>query len=380
MCESIMEKEIVTGIKYLKEKHKRPSMQEIYNHVKRNDVNISMDEFKDIFDQLLESGKIVKRSGDSYNVNDDFIPSDNEIELNTTNVSEFNFFQQSNKSNKDEEDLLAMLKNMMLQEKCRDREYMDFLKSEIQFLKEELTRKSDIITSLLSKFVSEKEVETITQMTLQNSLKSQSNESANEKIIGYNKSANDNKPASNLPNDLNKNNDEHENELECKLLPNIEIIGDSHLNAINEKGLSRQGNVIVRNHSGATTKDIKSYIIPSLDKQRDVIIIHTGCNDLTNKIDTIEHLQVIVNRVKTKSANTKIAISSVFVRTDIKGMEHKVRDLNLKLKSFCDENLIDFLPHNNIEATCLGIKKLHLNKKGTRLFAHNLIDYMKQFY
>ena len=234
--------------------------------------------------------------------------------------------------------------------------------------------------SLLSKFVTEKVIETTPRMILQNVKTSQSNATDNVSANDCNNNANGNVLDNELINDVIKNNDDLEKELECKTLPNIEIIGDSHLNAIDEKGLSRKRNVKVHNHSGATTKDIKSHIIPSLDKNRDVIIIHSGCNDLTNKIDTIENLQVIVNRIKAKSAHTKIAISSVFERTDINGMEHKVRDLNLQLKSFCDENLIDYLSHNNIDATCLGRQKLHLNKKGTRIFARNLIDYMKQFY
>ena len=103
----------------------------------------------------------------------------------------------------------------------------------------------------------------------------------------------------------------------CKhSLPNIEVIGDSHLSAINHKGLSNKNNVVVRNHPGSTTEDIKSHIIPSLKKNRDLILIHTGTNDITNKVETILNLQSIVNTIKKKSANTKICVSSLFVRKD----------------------------------------------------------------
>ena len=61
-------------------------------------------------------------------------------------------------------------------------------------------------------------------------------------------------------------------------------------------------------------------------------------------------------------------------------MEIKVRDLNAKLKSFCDEMLIDYISHENIDELCLGIKKPHLSKKGSSIFARNLIDYMKKLY
>ena len=149
-----------------------------------------------------------------------------------------------------------------------------------------------------------------------------------------------------------------------KHIPIIEIIGDSHLNAIDPTGLSNKKNVIIRNHPNATTEDINSHIVPSLKKKRDVIIIHSGSNDLTNDIDTIQHMQSLVNKIRHKSANTKIAISSIFIRTDKNDLKQRVINLNAKLKSFCDDNLLDFIVHNNIDETCLGQKKLHLNKKG----------------
>ena len=46
----------------------------------------------------------------------------------------------------------------------------------------------------------------------------------------------------------------------------------------------------------------------------------------------------------------------------------------------CEENLIDFINNQNIDVNCLGVKKLHLSKKGSAIFACNLIDYMEQFY
>ena len=163
-------------------------------------------------------------------------------------------------------------------------------------------------------------------------------------------------------------------------MPNIEVIGDSHLSAINPKGLSNKNNVVVRNHPGSTTEDIKSHIIPSLKKNRDLIIIHTGTNDITNKVETILNLQSIVNTIKKKSANTKICISSLFVRKDKKGIEIKVSELNRQLKTFCEENLIHFLSNENIDESCLGRGKLLLNRKGSKLFALNLISFMKPFY
>ena len=120
--------------------------------------------------------------------------------------------------------------------------------------------------------------------------------------------------------------------LEKKKNPNIEIIEDSHLNSINPKGFSKHNNVIVRNHPGSNTEDLKSYIVPSIKKKRDVLIIHRGCNDLTSKVNTIENLQFIINNIKKKSAHTKIAISSIFIRADKNGVDKQEYELNIKLK------------------------------------------------
>ena len=73
----------------------------------------------------------------------------------------------------------------------------------------------------------------------------------------------------------------------------------------------------------------------------------------------MQNLQSIINQVRKKSAHTKIAISSILIRKDKKDMKIKVKDLNTKLKSLCDEMLIDYISHENIDESCLGIKKLH---------------------
>ena len=118
-------------------------------------------------------------------------------------------------------------------------------------------------------------------------------------------------------------------------IPQIEIIGDSHLNALKPLGLSKHNNAIVRNHPGSNTEDIKRFVVPTIIKQRGVIIIiHCECNEIgTNDIETI-------NKVKKQSANAKLAISSVFTRSDVKGFDKKVKELNVKLKTLCNELIV----------------------------------------
>lgn len=109
----------------------------------------------------------------------------------------------------------------------------------------------------------------------------------------------------------------------------------------------------------------------------DILIFHVGSNDLTKNVDTIPNLQTIVDRCKRKSAYTKIVISSVVTRKDYRNSETDVIELNDKLKSFCDENKIDYLNNDNIDESCLGKKFLHPNKKGKSYLAKNFINYIK---
>ena len=149
----------------------------------------------------------------------------------------------------------------------------------------------------------------------------------------------------------NKRNSNCDNKRNDNYTPSIEIIGDIHLNAINPKGLSKKNNIIVRNHPGSTTEDLKSFIIPSIKKKRDVIVIHPGTNGLTKGINTIDNLHWIVNRIRKNSAHTKIVISSLLTRNK------KVEDMNVQLKAFCDENIIEYLCNDNIDESNLGVKK-----------------------
>ena len=58
-------------------------------------------------------------------------------------------------------------------------------------------------------------------------------------------------------------------------------------------------NVKVRNHPGATTEDIIDHIKPILRKKPDLLIVHSGTNDLNNeKVNTTECLENINRYIK----------------------------------------------------------------------------------
>ena len=110
------------------------------------------------------------------------------------------------------------------------------------------------------------------------------------------------------------------------------------------------------------------------------MVIHIGSNDLGKEnMDTIQNIQTIVNRTKRRSPNTRIAISSIIVRKDRASFGKQYAVLNNDLKTFADDNLLDFISNDNLDDTCLGVKRVHLNKKGNSFFARNLINYFDSF-
>ena len=72
-----------------------------------------------------------------------------------------------------------------------------------------------------------------------------------------------------------------------------------------------------------------------------------------------------------------MAISALITRKDKKDYDNRIVTLNNDIKLLCEENLIDFIKHDNIDESCLGIKKLHLNKKGNAYLANDFINYIK---
>ena len=61
------------------------------------------------------------------------------------------------------------------------------------------------------------------------------------------------------------------------------IVGDSMIKHVNGCEVSRDDSGKIRCHLGATTDDIIDYVRPTSRKKPDVIIIHTGTNEI-NKI------------------------------------------------------------------------------------------------
>ena len=84
-----------------------------------------------------------------------------------------------------------------------------------------------------------------------------------------------------------------------------------------------------------------------------------------------------MKEVKRISPNTKIAFSSITIRKDKKGIDKNVVETNARLKNYCSQKKLDYIENTNIKEEHLGVKKLHLNKRGNSLLATNFLRYLR---
>ena len=67
---------------------------------------------------------------------------------------------------------------------------------------------------------------------------------------------------------------------------------------VNGSEVSRDDSVQNRCHPGATTNDIKDYVGPTARKNPDMIIIHTGTNNIQNKFNTLQKVRKVITTIK----------------------------------------------------------------------------------
>ena len=137
------------------------------------------------------------------------------------------------------------------------------------------------------------------------------------------------------------------------------IIGDSMIKYVNGREVSRNNSVKVRSHPGATADDFNHYVRPTVRKKPNLIIIHSGTNDIQNNVNTLQKIRKVISSIKEYDTddNIKIALSSIIHRSD-HDFEDKINETNRKLENLCKGKGMIFINNSNIDSTCL-------NKSGT---------------
>ena len=153
------------------------------------------------------------------------------------------------------------------------------------------------------------------------------------------------------------------------------VIGNSMIKYVNGREVSRNDSVKVRSHPGTTTDDFIDYVQPTVRKKPNLIIIHSGTNDIQNNVNTLQKVRKVISSIKKYDTddNIKIALSSIIHRSD-HDFEDKINETNRKLENLSKGKGMIFINNSNIDSTCLNRSKLHLNKSGTFLLIENFSE------
>uniref|UniRef100_A0A7M5UP09 SGNH hydrolase-type esterase domain-containing protein n=1 Tax=Clytia hemisphaerica TaxID=252671 RepID=A0A7M5UP09_9CNID len=168
-----------------------------------------------------------------------------------------------------------------------------------------------------------------------------------------------------------------------KISYKILVAGDCLLNGIKSRKLHEIHKSEVVVYPRATTGELfKNYTKGILRSPPDVLILHFGTYDLTlggEAKDTIQNIRNFIRRTKEKSPRITIALSSILVRVDRKGMRSAIKHLNSQLKTLCAEESVDFINNENVTEPMLCQKMLlTLNAEGKNTLAQNISTYINE--
>ena len=76
------------------------------------------------------------------------------------------------------------------------------------------------------------------------------------------------------------------------------IFGDSMIKHVNGGEVSTNDSVKIGCHLGATTDEIIDYVRPTALKKTDMIIIHTGTNDIQNIVNILQKVRKFITTIK----------------------------------------------------------------------------------
>ena len=133
----------------------------------------------------------------------------------------------------------------------------------------------------------------------------------------------------------------------------------------------------MNNVPGGTSDAILDKLDEFLKNKPNGLIVYAGTNYITKGKNLLNNVKKILKQVKKLSPNTKAAFSNIVTRKDKKDISKTVQDTNSRLKNYCSQKNIDFLQNSNTIQEHLGIKRLHLNKKGNSLLANNFLKYLR---
>lgn len=412
-----LENRILKIVAKIKNNRNRPCYQNIQSMLERGGKKISTDDLTVFIDSLIEKKLLVNNGSanrESFRIVDESIANNVDAEHNndiediqndillkdTLDYLDDKFYNTLIKLIKDEvksavsssqvndtsKNLINDVKtfnnnelwsNDMVNNR-NNNDLIDSLKSEISFLRKELT---SVINLLHKNSIDRKPID---RVSISNKRDRNDNSINHNKIVSIDDSPKDNiyKMDSRALNV--KIDDCTEGFTKVKSNNNkrsITIIGDSIVKDVKpfrmRNALPKNDKLFVKSFPGATVDCMASYIQPSLKFDPNLVILNAGTNDLrSNKSSDQIAGDIIDLALNIKSRVTEVAISGIVPRNDRLNM--KGLDVNRILKQKLLTFDICYIDNENIDPIMhLNNSGLHLNPKGTSILANNYINYIK---
>ena len=87
---------------------------------------------------------------------------------------------------------------------------------------------------------------------------------------------------------------------------------------------------------------------------------------------------ILYDYVHNHGPDTDIALSLCTLRNDKPRVQKKISSRNNIIKEVCKRNKLEWIDNSNLDETCLGVKKLHLNRKGCSYLANNIKKFIDE--
>ena len=156
------------------------------------------------------------------------------------------------------------------------------------------------------------------------------------------------------------------------------VVGDSIIKNLQGRKLAKAlgHRVVVKAFPGATIHDMKSHIIPTVERCPDQICLHIGTNDLKSKEPNVVADAIVdLAREIENSCDAEIVLSEIATRNNAHG--DAVKTVNRRLKQFSRQNGWKLISHANITQNGLNKGGLHLNREGNDSLHGNFVTFLK---
>ena len=142
----------------------------------------------------------------------------------------------------------------------------------------------------------------------------------------------------------------------------------------------RSGKAFFKTFSGANTKQLSHYIIPTLvDDKPDAVIVHVGTNDILNGANDNELANSImkIGIVCKQHGVNDVVISSILVKKSPR-LNALVRRVNDQLRDLCATNGFQFISNDTISTDYLWRDGIHLKDAGTDILSSNFCKILNE--